>query len=45
MGPHIDWYGALVAYIGLPLFFILWFGYKFIKKTKIVPLDKCDLSN
>ncbi|WP_066368718.1 amino acid permease [Neobacillus fumarioli] len=43
-GDHIDWYGALVSYIGLPLFFITWFAYKFIKKTKIIPLEQCDLS-
>ncbi|WP_035323049.1 amino acid permease [Peribacillus kribbensis] len=42
-GP-IDWKGMLVSYISLPLFFILWFGYKFIKKTKVVKLADCDLS-
>jgi lysine-specific permease len=45
MGNHIDWYGVLVSYIGIPLFLILWLGYKFTKKTKIIPLQKCDLSN
>ena len=43
MGESIDWNGVLVSYIGLPLFLILWLGYKFIKKTKVVPLDKCEL--
>ncbi|NRD80376.1 amino acid permease [Bacillus sp. BRMEA1] len=43
-GAHIDWNGALVSYIGLPLFFITWLAYKFIKKTKFIPLDQCDLS-
>jgi len=43
-GGSIDWLGVLSAYIGLPLFFVLWFGYKFIKKTKIVPLEECDFS-
>lgn len=28
------------SYINIPLIFILYFVYKFIKKTKIVPLDK-----
>ncbi|HEY2422259.1 MAG TPA: amino acid permease [Neobacillus sp.] len=45
MGNHIDWYGVLVSYIGIPLFLILWLGYKFTKKTKVIPLQKCDLSN
>ncbi|MEH7416281.1 amino acid permease [Neobacillus drentensis] len=43
MGDHIDWNGVLVSYIGLPLFLILWLGYKFTKKTKVIPLKKCDL--
>ncbi|WP_409295236.1 amino acid permease [Peribacillus sp. SCS-26] len=43
-GPEIDWYGIMVSYISLPLFFILWLGYKFIKKTKVVKLTDCDVS-
>ncbi|MCP3742006.1 amino acid permease [Rossellomorea sp. BNER] len=43
MGNRIDWYGVLVSYIGLPLFLILWLGYKMWKQTKVVPLDKCEL--
>lgn len=42
-GGTIDWYGILVSYIGLPLFAGLWIGYKIKHKTKIVPLDQCDL--
>ncbi|ETI68195.1 amino acid permease [Neobacillus vireti] len=45
IGGHIDWNGVLVSYIGLPLFLILWLGYKFTKKTKVIPLEKCDLTN
>ncbi len=44
-GDHIDWNGVLVSYIGLPLFLIVWLGYKFTKKTKLIPLEKCDLRN
>ncbi|MEH7511200.1 amino acid permease [Gottfriedia acidiceleris] len=43
MGKAIDWNGVLVSYIGLPLFLILWIGYKLIKRTKIVRLSECDL--
>lgn len=39
---HVDWYGILVCYIGLPVFFALWFGYKWTHKTKIVKLSECD---
>lgn len=45
LGDHIDWNGILVSYIGLPLFLILWLGYKITKKTKLIPLKDCDLSN
>lgn len=40
-GPKIDWYGIAVSYIGLPIFVLLWVGYKVVKKSKIVKLDEC----
>ncbi|WP_251554963.1 amino acid permease [Neobacillus muris] len=43
MGGQIDWNGVLVSYIGIPFFLILWLGYKFTKKTKLIPLHQCDL--
>jgi len=43
MGDKIDWYGILVSYIGIPLFLLLWFGYKIKYKTKMLPLKECDL--
>ncbi|QCR30833.1 amino acid permease [Lysinibacillus sp. SGAir0095] len=39
----IDWYGVAVSYIGIPLFIALWLGYKIKHKTKIVPLEECDI--
>ncbi|MFI8491361.1 MULTISPECIES: amino acid permease [Peribacillus] len=38
----IDWNSMFVSYIGLILFFALWFGYKIKYKTKIIPLEECD---
>ncbi|CAI8817628.1 MULTISPECIES: amino acid permease [Bacillus] len=43
-GGEINWYGMLVSYISVPVFLILWLGYKFIKKTQVVPLKECDFS-
>lgn len=43
LGNHIDWNGVLVSYIGIPLFLVLWLGYKYTKKTKVIPLEKCEL--
>ncbi|MBN6185365.1 amino acid permease [Aneurinibacillus sp. BA2021] len=41
MGESIDWNGVMVSYIGLPLFLLLWLGYKAVKKTKVIPLEEC----
>ncbi|WP_042470115.1 amino acid permease [Bacillus ndiopicus] len=43
IGDKIDWYGILVSYIGIPLFLILWIGYKIKFKTRLLPLEECDL--
>lgn len=43
MGVKVDWYGVLVSYIGLPVFIVVWLGYKWTKKTKMIPLQECDL--
>jgi len=43
-GKVIDWQGVIVSYIGIPVFLAVWLGYKFIKKTKVVPLNEVDLS-
>jgi lysine-specific permease len=42
MGAEIDWNGILVSYIGLPLFLLVWFTYKYKHNTKIVPLEECN---
>lgn len=43
-GDHIDWYGASVAYIGIPVFFAIYLYYKIKHKTKLIPLREIDLS-
>ncbi|GAA0076524.1 amino acid permease [Clostridium sp. CTA-5] len=40
----IDWYGLIASYIGIPLFLVLYIGYKIKHKTKIIPLDDVDLN-
>ncbi|SOC23313.1 lysine:proton symporter (AAT family) [Ureibacillus xyleni] len=45
LGDSVDWYGIAVSYIGIPLFIALWVGYKIKHKTKVVPLEECDLNN
>ncbi|MDO7907856.1 amino acid permease [Paenibacillus sp. JX-17] len=41
----IDWAGAAATYISIPLFLVIWLGYKFIHKTKVIPLDQCDFES
>lgn len=42
LGGKIDWGSVIAAYFGIPLFLCLWFGFKFIKKTKVVKLEECE---
>lgn len=44
VGGHIDWSGLLITYIGIPLFLAFYIGYKVKHKTKLVPLEDCDLT-
>lgn len=41
----IDWHSIIAAYIGLPLFLIVWLSYKIKHKTKLIPLKDCDFEN
>jgi lysine-specific permease len=44
LGGTIDWYGVAVSYIGIPVFLAIYLGYKFSKKTKLIPLEEVNLS-
>ncbi|MFF2459202.1 amino acid permease [Peribacillus simplex] len=39
---HIDWGSVIAAYLGIPLFLGLWFGYKLVRKTKFVKIDEVE---
>ncbi|TVY00353.1 amino acid permease [Paenibacillus cremeus] len=43
-GDAIDFYALLSSYIGLPLFFLVWIGYKLKHGTKVIPLRECDIA-
>ena len=43
-GAEIDWYGASVAYIGIPVFLAVFFSHKLKHKTHLIPLKEVDLS-
>lgn len=40
----IDWYGAIATYIGLPLFLVIMFSYKLLKRTKFVSYKDMNFS-
>jgi lysine-specific permease len=37
-----SWFDFITNYVCIPIFIFLYFGYKIIKKTKIVPLSECN---
>ncbi|QOX63845.1 amino acid permease [Anoxybacterium hadale] len=43
-GDTVDWLGIIIAYMGIPLFLLLYLGYKVSKKTKLVKPEEADLS-
>ncbi|GAE09380.1 lysine-specific permease [Paenibacillus sp. JCM 10914] len=40
----MDWLTIVATYVSVPLFLSIWFGYRLIKKSRIVPLHECDLT-
>ena len=38
-----DWLGVLSTYISLPLFLIIWLGYKWKHRTKLIPYQDMDV--
>ncbi|MFJ7928923.1 amino acid permease [Peribacillus sp. NPDC096448] len=41
LSGSIDWYSVAVSYIGLPVFLVIWLGYKIYHKTKLIALKDC----
>jgi lysine-specific permease len=45
MAGNIDWASVAATYIGIPLFFVIWLGYKYKNKSKFVSLATMDLDS
>lgn len=45
LSNQINWYKIIATYIGIPLFLLIWWGYKLIKKTKFVKYKNMDFSD
>lgn len=39
---HIDWVAVVATYIGIPLFLLIWFGYKLTKGSRFVRYSEMD---
>ncbi|KAJ7507347.1 amino acid permease/ SLC12A domain-containing protein [Mycena galericulata] len=44
LGGPFDWRSFISDYVNVPFYIILYFGYKIVKRTKIVPLAEMDCS-
>ncbi|MFG1172026.1 amino acid permease [Erwiniaceae bacterium CAU 1747] len=42
LADTIDWYGVAATYIGIPLFLIIWFGFKLTRKTRFVKYSEME---
>ncbi|KAE8233512.1 hypothetical protein CF326_g1449 [Tilletia indica] len=40
--PRFDYKSFITNYIGLPIFFFSWLGYKLLRKSKVIPLESID---
>lgn len=45
MADRIDWTGVVATYIGLPLFLLIWGGYRLVKGTHIVQYKDMQLGS
>ena len=45
MADTIDWSSVTATYIGIPLFFIIWFGYRLKNGTRLLAYDEIDLDS
>lgn len=45
MGDRIDWLGLAATYVGIPLFLVIWFGYRWRHGTRLIPLAELDLTS
>lgn len=43
-GGRIDWGNLIASYVGIPVFLAVWLIAKWKMKAKLIPLEKCDIS-
>jgi lysine-specific permease len=40
--PQFSWFDFVTSYLMIPLFLALYLGHKWVKRTRVVPLEKCN---
>lgn len=45
MAGTIDWASVAATYIGIPLFFVIWLGYRYRNKTRFINYEQMDLDS
>jgi len=45
MADRIDWASVAATYIGIPLFLVIWLGYRWKNKTRLIKYDEIDLDS
>ena len=45
MADTIDWSSVAATYIGIPMFFVIWFGYRLKNGTRLLAYDEIDLDS
>ncbi|WP_322019445.1 amino acid permease [Paraburkholderia tropica] len=43
VADRIDWASVLATYIGIPLFALMWLGYRLVKKSRFIGYDEMDI--
>ncbi|MDN7672459.1 amino acid permease [Burkholderia oklahomensis] len=45
LANKIDWVGVLATYVGIPLFLVVWLGYRLFHKTRVVRYEEMDIAS
>ena len=40
--PVFSWFDFVTGYVMIPVFIVLYFGHKFVNKTRLMPLQECN---
>lgn len=42
LADRIDWYGVAATYIGIPLFLLIWLGFRLTRKSRLVKYSEME---